>query len=249
MIDLFLGLILAHIVGDFVFLPERWQDDFEEKSIFSPRFWIHLLIVAISLFAFVLLPQMLNSGIIELCTLYASILYFLSHAILDAFKAPFIRPGNRRILFFAKQSAVFLIILITAMACYRESIVLIDIFNSQILLLLVALLTQSFVLSTIIRYAMSKWEMPGTANGQESLPEAGKYIGMLERLLIFGFVIAGHWEAVGFLLAAKSIFRFGDLSRAKDRKLTEYVLIGTLLSFFLALVVSVAYRYLSLSLY
>lgn len=38
-------------------------------------------------------------------------------------------------------------------------------------------------------------------------------------------------EAVGFLLAAKSVFRFGDLRDDQDRKRTEYVLIGTLLSF------------------
>ena len=42
--------------------------------------------------------------------------------------------------------------------------------------------------------------------------------------------------AVGFLLAAKSIFRFGDLKEAHDIKLTEYVLIGTLLSFGIAII-------------
>ena len=41
----------------------------------------------------------------------------------------------------------------------------------------------------------------------------------------------GQWQGVGFLLAAKSVFRFGDLNRSDDRKRTEYVLIGTLVSF------------------
>jgi hypothetical protein len=36
-------------------------------------------------------------------------------------------------------------------------------------------------------------------------------------------------------LAAKSVFRFGDLKESKDRKLTEYILIGTLLSFGIAI--------------
>src|SRR5699024_1678830 len=57
------------------------------------------------------------------------------------------------------------------------------------------------------------------------------YIGMLERVFIFVFIITGNWEGIGFLLAAKSIFRFGDLKDSKDRNLTEYILIGTLLSF------------------
>ena len=71
-----------------------------------------------------------------------------------------------------------------------------------------------------------------------SLPDAGKFIGYLERLLVLLFILYNHWEAVGFLLAAKSVFRFGNLKESHDRKLTEYVLIGTLLSFSLALVVS-----------
>ena len=58
---------------------------------------------------------------------------------------------------------------------------------------------------------------------------------MLERLFVFIFVITGNWEGIGFLLAAKSVFRFGDLKESKDRKLTEYILIGTLLSFGIAI--------------
>jgi hypothetical protein len=62
---------------------------------------------------------------------------------------------------------------------------------------------------------------------------------MLERLFVFTFVITGNWEAIGFLLAAKSVFRFGDLKESKDRKLTEYILIGTLLSFGIAILIGV----------
>ena len=68
---------------------------------------------------------------------------------------------------------------------------------------------------------------------------------MLERLLVFGFIVLQQWPAIGWLIAAKSILRFSDLSRAKDRKLTEYVLIGTLLSFSLAIFIGLLYRYLS----
>ena len=70
---------------------------------------------------------------------------------------------------------------------------------------------------------------------EKSLNQAGKYIGILERIFVFIFVITGKWEGIGFLLAAKSVFRFGDLKESKDRKLTEYILIGTLLSFGIAI--------------
>ena len=39
------------------------------------------------------------------------------------------------------------------------------------------------------------------------------------------------------LLPAKSVFRFGDLNRTKDIKVAEYVLIGTFVSFTIAIVI------------
>lgn len=73
------------------------------------------------------------------------------------------------------------------------------------------------------------------------MKDAGRYIGMLERLFVFTFVLLGQWEAIGFLLAAKSVFRFGDLTKASDRKLTEYILIGTLLSFGIAIMLGIVF--------
>ena len=58
------------------------------------------------------------------------------------------------------------------------------------------------------------------------------------------FIITNNWSGVGFLLAAKSIFRFGDLTKSDDRKLTEYILIGTLLSFTFSIITGLGYNYL-----
>jgi hypothetical protein len=68
-------------------------------------------------------------------------------------------------------------------------------------------------------------ELDGLVNG-------GKLIGQLERALIFLFIFIGQPAGIGFLVAAKSILRFEE---AKRQKLAEYVLIGTLLSFSLAI--------------
>lgn len=73
------------------------------------------------------------------------------------------------------------------------------------------------------------------------LPNGGQRIGYLERLLIFIFVMAGSYEAIGFLVTAKSILRFGE-SR-KDQKYAEYVLLGTLASFLSATVIGIAAKY------
>jgi hypothetical protein len=55
----------------------------------------------------------------------------------------------------------------------------------------------------------------------------GRIIGVLERALIFFFVLTGQFGAVGFVLAAKGFTRFKDL---EVRGIAEYVLVGTLLS-------------------
>ncbi len=47
--------------------------------------------------------------------------------------------------------------------------------------------------------------------------------------------IAGRWEGIGFLIAAKSVFRFSDIKNNVNNKLTDYFLIGTLLSIGIAL--------------
>ena len=70
---------------------------------------------------------------------------------------------------------------------------------------------------------------------RDSLASAGLWIGMLERLLIVTFILIGEFSAIGFLIAAKSIIRFGDKDIVHPRKQSEYILIGTLLSFCFAL--------------
>lgn len=66
----------------------------------------------------------------------------------------------------------------------------------------------------------------------KGLLNAGELIGQLERSLIFLFIFIGQPAGIGFLVAAKSILRFGE---GKNQKLAEYVLIGSLLSFSMAI--------------
>lgn len=78
----------------------------------------------------------------------------------------------------------------------------------------------------------------GKGDASKSLPGAGRVIGYLERGLIFALVLFGQAQGVGLLIAAKSILRFGAVK--DDRRLSEYVIIGTLASFGWALVVAFA---------
>jgi len=67
------------------------------------------------------------------------------------------------------------------------------------------------------------------------LKDGGKQIGRLERALIFAFIMVGEPTGIGFLVAAKSILRFEE---AKQQPVAEYVIIGTLWSFGLAMVLA-----------
>ena len=93
--------------------------------------------------------------------------------------------------------------------------------------------------SLLISMFIKGWT-PSNSMQTQGMPNAGKWIGYIERVLILTFVITGNIEAVGFLLAAKSIFRFGDLNKAREIKITEYVLLGTLASFSIALLTGFA---------
>ena len=65
--------------------------------------------------------------------------------------------------------------------------------------------------SLLLALFTRQWREPGMNSA--SLQNAGQWIGYLERCLILTFILVGFNEAIGFLLAAKSIFRFGELSK------------------------------------
>ncbi len=76
------------------------------------------------------------------------------------------------------------------------------------------------------------------------LKNGGRIIGQLERAMIFLFVMAGQPGAIGFLIAAKSILRFGEIKDRENLMEAEYIIIGTLMSFLTGLLISYGARYL-----
>ena len=59
----------------------------------------------------------------------------------------------------------------------------------------------------------------------------GRKLGNLERILMLIFVIAGRYDALGFVLAAKGLIRSKEF---EDRDFTEYFLLGSLASILVA---------------
>ncbi len=71
---------------------------------------------------------------------------------------------------------------------------------------------------------------------EEMRLKGGRIIGPLERVMVFVFAIGGHYGGVAAILAAKGILRFPEISRDEgDGSRAEYVLVGSFVSWFLAL--------------
>lgn len=77
---------------------------------------------------------------------------------------------------------------------------------------------------------------PWSDASPHGLPNGGRAIGHLERGLIFLLILSDLAAGIGFLIAAKSVLRFGSVG--DDRALSEYVIIGTLASFGWAIMTS-----------
>lgn len=224
-------LILAHLLGDFLLQPNPWVRNKEKKKLKSPKLYLHLLIHGV----LILLLLGLEFWIL------AIVLSFL-HGVIDLIKLYFQKSATKTAWFFLDQLAHFFSILGIWWLFFKPELSLEWSPSTWIYATALLLITQ--VTGITIQVGLSNWSKDLDLSQESSLKNAGKYIGILERLFVFVFVVLGKWEAIGFLLAAKSVFRFGDLWKAKDRKLTEYILIGTLLSFGISIAIGLLTRWL-----
>ncbi|MET3026690.1 DUF3307 domain-containing protein [Flavobacterium sp. UW10123] len=235
---LFIKLLLAHLLGDFIWQPNSWVADKEIKKHKSVYLYIHVLLHGV--LAAVLVG--------EINFIPYAVLIAVTHGIVDLIKLNFQKNKTKRTWFVLDQIA-HILILIGITLLYENKPIPSFWKDNQFWILLTGFLLLTKPTSIFIKTIISIWAPESKNSNQDnSLIAAGNYIGILERLFVFGFILTGHFEAIGFLLAAKSIFRFGDLKEAKDRKLTEYVLIGTLISFGIAILAGLTVQVLLLQL-
>lgn len=226
----FVKLLLAHLIGDFIVQPTSWVLDKEKKVHRSLYLYLHTLIHGVLAYIVIGEPTFV----------WFAVALALLHGFIDFLKLRFQKKKTKRNWFILDQ-LLHLVVLMVISLLYNEQTIDFVFMDNQFWIMVTALVLLTKPTSIIIKNIISIWT-PESKN-DDSLQNAGNYIGILERLFVFYFVITGHYEAIGFLLAAKSIFRFGDLKEAKDRKLTEYVLIGTLLSFGIAFLVGLLTNY------
>ena len=227
--ELLLKLLITHFIGDFFLQPQSWVADKHNRKIRSSKLYFHILIHLLSVIVLLWFEEF---------NLFIVLIYTISHFIIDVIKLYLLDILNKRRIFLLDQ-LLHLVVIIAIAQYYRPFLNLSYLNSKEVLLYIASIMFVTYVSAIIIKVLISFWSPETNDADEESLSKAGMYIGILERLFVFSFIITHHWEAVGFLLAAKSVFRFGDLKESKDRMLTEYILIGTLLSFGLAILTGI----------
>ena len=220
---LFLSLVMAHIIGDFYLQTDKCCKQKETRKFKSWFLYVHAIILG--LLSWIMVPSC-NFGLWAL-------LIAVSHFAIDAVKI----HCPKGLWSFAIDQLLHLGILITISNIYEPAkelpLRMIDCSGSgpfSIPLLILAILLCMKPANILIKLILEKYQV-GESESCDNIKNAGALIGNLERILTIVFVLLGQFEAIGFIVAAKSILRFKDTDTAK----TEYVLAGTFLSFGIAI--------------
>ncbi|GAA4229422.1 hypothetical protein GGQ68_001452 [Sagittula marina] len=219
MLNVFAALLLAHMLGDFLFQP-AWMAA-RKRNVF-----ILLLHVAIH----GVLTTLVLGGTWQL-----ALLVMLAHLVIDAAKS-YALPAPARNGFQAFLVDQALHIGTLGWIAFRYPGALNDAVAAQAIWLLPVALILSGAIAAVLAggYAVGMLTSRFSEHlPRGGLPEAGRLIGQLERALIFLLILVDQPAAIGFLITAKSILRFKEAT--DDQKTAEYVIVGTLASFLWAM--------------
>ena len=230
----------AHLLADFVFQPENWSDKKSQKAITRHHFY-HGLVVFITSYLFSL----------DLGFWIAALLITILHLLMDSSKSHLImrhrenkpkkspKDNSTKYLFFFDQAFHIIVLILVSMAYanWREINFVKD-FQLKQIAILAGFIFCAKPANILIRniFVLFSLTIPGESgdhNLDKSLPNAGKLIGIAERFIALALVLLGQFTALGFIMTAKSILRF------EEAKHNEYVLVGTLLSFGIAVITGI----------
>lgn len=226
--------LIAHLSSDFIFQSDLWSRHKRRYGFLSKTLYWHAFLVF--MFSYVLSFQW--------DFIPFSITIALTHLLIDGYKIKLgnIRIGKRkpfkRFTFFIDQflhlTIIGLAVYIFNKYYYLNSYMTVPLTKHQLLIILGYLICLK-PSNILIKEVFGAYKLKSISNPGTDLLNAGKLIGNIERVLTLTLLILGQYEAIGFLIAGKSILRYEGVKTAK----TEYVLIGTLLSFGIAIVTGV----------
>lgn len=228
-IETFMLLLFAHLLGDFTLQTNSMVTNKKRLDVLA----LHVLIItalsllAIGQFAWKLL------GIVA-----------LTHFLIDLIKA---RNGGSSFTWFVADQCAHVAVLVAVSALFPIDasrslhLGMLDPASRNAIFQLVIHASGLILCVTAGAYLTGLAVKPFTdeiGNALQGLKDGGRIIGQLERFMVFVFTLSGNPTGIGFLIAAKSILRFGDITNQDQRKVAEYVIIGSFISFAWAITVS-----------
>lgn len=229
------ALLLAHLAGDFVFQTDAMVRNKHRLDTLLAHAALHaaLAYVLVGRWSLWLMP----------------VLVFLGHAAIDAVKARAGRPAQ--LVFWLDQLAhlAVLAVIVRAVggaggpgtwtaAAGRDWMAACVLVAGGIVCVRVCAVAIGFWVHPYLEELKAAGQGGFASDAARGLTNGGRTIGQWERALIFLLVLVGLPSGIGFLIAAKSIFRFGELSNRNNRMEAEYITIGTLMSFGAAIAIA-----------
>jgi hypothetical protein len=225
-----LKLIVAHLLTDFVLQPKSWIYDRTTRHFASPMLYLHGLITGVVALLFIGFDYWPVATVI-----------LFTHIIIDGWKS----YRREAIVYFIIDQVLHLSVIF---ACwYFLFITKTDmlnawhaaLLNSRFWIFTAATIFLTTPAGILIGQLTKSWREQ--ISNPESLANAGKWIGIIERMVVFIFVLLGQYAAISLLIAAKGIIRFNEKDRPEVK--TEYLVIGTLMSIGIALVIGQAVKH------
>ncbi|MFM9986256.1 MAG: DUF3307 domain-containing protein [Flavobacteriales bacterium] len=230
--NLLIRILLAHFAADFLFQTDRMV---QNKSWVSKHMLLHIGIVFV-------LTALLS------WSMWLALTITVVHWLIDGLKVSLKKIKNAAIPTDQKYADITLFIVdqtlhILTTVCIWSLFCgtftgLIDSFlfpwnNYNCSLLLLAYFVVIWPTSYVVKYTLETLK----SDKQSAHQEGGRLIGIFERIIILTLVLLGQYDAIGFLIAGKSIIRFAS---KKEEITSEYVLIGTMMSYAISILVGVS---------
>ncbi|SEL44448.1 Protein of unknown function [Colwellia chukchiensis] len=240
---LLLLMLTTHFISDFYLQPISSVTERDNHALKRYQLWLHFFVYSLLLFL------VLFAAELSLLTALTALAIIMSSHALNLFW----RYKRRKTLRNFLLTQVLQLVVISLVWAQLSNISLSQallfiqhIFNTKNIIIVLAYLLAcqpaSIVISLALKKHTDKLTKPTDKQCQHNqndkaigLLSAGAWIGYIERCLAISFIFMGQFAGIGFLVATKTIFRFGDLTQQKDMKLTEYMMLGTLLSYAIAI--------------
>ena len=214
-------LLLAHVVGDFIFQTDEFCRKKQAKGVCGLHLYLHSFVIFVLSWL----------ALWDFSYWWLALIIGVVHLLIDVIK----RKDDLCSFLMDQLAHVVCIAAVAYIVVHKMSYT--SLFhccgwvNTVCLYALVFLLNGKMA-NLLIKHLLKAYSVknPMKSDGTDDGIRSGKLIGNLERWLIIIFMLRGEYEAIGFLIAAKSIIRYKD----GDTYKTEYVLAGTLISVFIA---------------